>query len=130
MRVVNVGEIGNTYDCPTPNCPGETTDPAKLCIGCESRSTAHRLPLVDAVIRRRLSADPVVHGTLGTQALSPAELEVMRFLADGFRDREIADRRGCSRSTVNTILRRVYNKLGVHNRSLAVAECFRRGLLE
>ena len=53
--------------------------------------------------------------------LSPRESEVLDKLAGGFLYKEIADAMGLSLPTVNTYVRRIYEKLHVHSRSQAIA---------
>lgn len=53
--------------------------------------------------------------------LSKRESEVLALLAQGYLYKEIADRIGISRPTVNTYIRRIYEKLHVHSRAQAVA---------
>ncbi len=53
--------------------------------------------------------------------LSPREQEVLDLLARGYLYKEIADAIGISLPTVNTYIRRIYEKLHVHSRSQAVA---------
>ncbi len=54
-------------------------------------------------------------------SLSPREAEVLRMLADGLSDRDIAAALFIGERTVNTHVARIYTKLGVHNRAGAVA---------
>ena len=53
--------------------------------------------------------------------LSPREKEVLQLLARGYLYKEIADALGLSVPTVNTYIRRIYEKLHVRSRSQAVA---------
>lgn len=53
--------------------------------------------------------------------LSKRENEVLVLLAQGYLYKEIADQLGISFQTVNTYIRRIYEKLHVHSRSQAVA---------
>jgi DNA-binding NarL/FixJ family response regulator len=53
--------------------------------------------------------------------LSKRENEVLALLAQGYLYKEIADLLGISIQTVNTYIRRIYEKLQVHSRSQAVA---------
>jgi DNA-binding CsgD family transcriptional regulator len=53
--------------------------------------------------------------------LSKRENEVLALLAQGYLYKEIADRLGIGRETVNTYIRRIYEKLHVHSRAQAVA---------
>ena len=53
--------------------------------------------------------------------LSKRENEVLALLAQGYLYKEIADSMGISLQTVNTYIRRIYEKLHVHSRGQAVA---------
>ena len=55
------------------------------------------------------------------QPLSKREQEVLTLLAQGYLYKEIADTMGIGYQTVNTYIRRIYEKLHVHSRSQAVA---------
>ena len=55
-------------------------------------------------------------------ALSPREREVLELLARGFLYKEIADSLTISLPTVNTYIRRIYEKLHVHSRAQAIAK--------
>ena len=57
-----------------------------------------------------------------TEGLSPREREVLELLARGYFYKEITEALGISMSTVNTHVRRVYEKLHVHSRAQAVAK--------
>jgi DNA-binding NarL/FixJ family response regulator len=54
-------------------------------------------------------------------ALTPREHEVLRLLAQGKTDREIADALVVSRRTVNAHVANILSQLGVHARDEAVA---------
>ena len=56
-----------------------------------------------------------------TTELSTRESEVLQLLSQGFLYKEIADSLGISLPTVNTYIRRIYEKLHVRSRSQAVA---------
>ena len=57
-----------------------------------------------------------------TDDLSPREREVLELLARGYLYKEIAERLNISVPTVNTYVRRVYEKLHVRSRAQAVAK--------
>lgn len=59
---------------------------------------------------------------LETEGLSPREREVLELLARGYFYKEITEALGISMSTVNTHVRRIYEKLHVHSRAQAVAK--------
>jgi len=56
------------------------------------------------------------------EGLSPREQEVLELLARGYLYKEIADRLNISVPTVNTYVRRIYEKLHVRSRGQAVAK--------
>lgn len=61
--------------------------------------------------------------------LSDQELEVLRLIAAGATNREIADRLYWSEVTVKRKVQDILAKMGVANRSQAVAEAVKRGLI-
>ena len=65
-----------------------------------------------------LAAAPTVRavGANGIDLLSKRELEVVRCLAEGLTNREIATRLGLSQHTIKNYLFRVFDKLGVSSR--------------
>lgn len=62
-------------------------------------------------------------------ALSERELEVLRHIAEGRTDREIAERLFLSLYTVKVHARNIYGKLGVNKRTQAVARARELGML-
>ena len=63
------------------------------------------------------------------EELSRRELDVLRLVADGSPNREVARKLFISEATVKTHLLHLYEKLGVRDRASAVAEAYRRQLL-
>ena len=61
--------------------------------------------------------------------LSPRELEVLRLVAAGATNREVARQLFVSEATVKTHLLHLYDKLGVRDRASAVATAYQRKLL-
>ena len=55
------------------------------------------------------------------EALTPREKDVLALLADGYRNREIADRLAISRATVKAHLTQIFQKLGVNGRAQLAA---------
>jgi two-component system nitrate/nitrite response regulator NarL len=62
--------------------------------------------------------------------VSPREGEVLRLIADGRTNPEIAAALFISASTVKTHVKSLCDKLGVSDRSAAVAEAMRRRIIE
>jgi DNA-binding NarL/FixJ family response regulator len=65
----------------------------------------------------------------GGPGLSKRELEVLRHVAEGASNREVARRLFISEASIKTHLLHIYDKLGVRDRAAAVGEAYRRGLL-
>ncbi len=82
--------------------------------------------LGDAGVRAARLASPAMgEGLRGTPSLrrqrfSPRESEIVRLIALGLEDKEIANRLGISRRTVRTHLERLFEDLDVHSRAAAV----------
>jgi len=69
-------------------------------------------------------------GGNGTVALSIRELEVLRLVAGGARNSEIADQLYISDATVKSHLHNIMDKMRVKNRAQAVALAISSGMLE
>ncbi len=63
-------------------------------------------------------------------ALTPRETEILQLIAKGLSNRAAAEALGLSRATIRTHLEHIYAKLDVSNRTEAVTEAIRRGLIE
>jgi DNA-binding NarL/FixJ family response regulator len=90
--------------------------------------------LAPAITRRlverfahRDSATAAVHRDIA--ALTPRELEVMRLLARGLSNSELADRLRLSEATVKTHVSRILAKLGLRDRAQVVVVAYETGLV-
>lgn len=91
---------------------------------------AGRSPISSSIARilvRRMSAPAPV---LSTPDLTPRESEILRGIAKGFTYIELAEWLGISRHTVPVHIKNIYRKLAANNRSEAVYEASKRGLLK
>ncbi|WP_133491439.1 response regulator transcription factor [Alcanivorax sp. 24] len=61
--------------------------------------------------------------------LTPREMDILRGIAKGFTYTELAEWLGISRQTVPVHIKNIYRKLAANNRSEAVYEASKRGLL-
>lgn len=60
--------------------------------------------------------------------LTRREVEVLRLISEGRRDREIAGRLSVGEATVKTHIDNIFSKAGLRDRAQAVSYGFRRGL--
>lgn len=67
---------------------------------------------------------------LGDEDLTPRELDVLRLIRDGFRNKQIADQLSIAEGTVNFHIKNLVDKLGANDRAHALTIAFRRGLLQ
>jgi DNA-binding NarL/FixJ family response regulator len=67
---------------------------------------------------------------LSDEALTPREVEVLRQVADGNRNRDIAEHLFISEETVKVHVKHVMEKLGASDRTEAVAIAIRRGIIQ
>jgi DNA-binding NarL/FixJ family response regulator len=80
-------------------------------------------PMSSSIARRVVSSfAKVPTPAAGIEVLSPREQSVLSLLTKGYLYKEIAEQLGISVPTVNTYIRRIYEKLQVHSRSQAIAK--------
>ncbi|MFD7431757.1 response regulator [Streptomyces sp. NPDC059818] len=106
--------------------------PAQLLHGIRTVETGSAL--LDPEVTRRLVGRYAarirpVDGTAHDIPLTPRELEVLRLIADGFSNSEIAVTLLISHETVKTFVSRILSKLGLRDRVQAVVYAYRQGLV-
>jgi DNA-binding NarL/FixJ family response regulator len=91
----------------------------------------------DTADQRERTQGPCTEGGAGkggirppAPALTPRELDVLRALAVGLQNKEIAARLGMSERTVKFHVGSIFRKLGAGNRTEAVTLAMQRGLVE
>jgi DNA-binding NarL/FixJ family response regulator len=67
---------------------------------------------------------------LGDEDLTARELDVLRLIRDGYRNKQIADQLSISENTVNFHIKNLVDKLQANDRTHAVTIALRRGLLQ
>jgi DNA-binding NarL/FixJ family response regulator len=67
---------------------------------------------------------------MGDDDLTTRELEVLRLIRDGYRNKQIADQLAIAETTVNFHIKNLVDKLRANDRTHAVTIAVRRGLLQ
>jgi DNA-binding NarL/FixJ family response regulator len=92
------------------------------------------LALIRSVHSGRRQVPPEVASRLaehlGEENLTTRELEVLRLIRDGHRNKQIADELAISETTVNFHIKNIVGKLGANDRTHAVTIAVRRGMLQ
>ncbi|MET7594355.1 response regulator [Streptomyces sp. NPDC004082] len=83
--------------------------------------------LIERFAHREEAPTPGVHSDLSE--LTPRELEVLRLLATGLSNAELAERLFLSPTTVKTHVGRILSKLGLRDRVQAVVLAYETGLI-
>lgn len=97
----------------------EVVAAARSAVGAPSSFRANDLA---AAMRRRLQAPAL--------ALTPRENDILQLLGEGLSVAQVAARLYISASTAKTHMSKLYDKLGAANRTQAVMEAVRLGLLD
>ncbi len=78
---------------------------------------------------RRLSESPLKRGQRVLDLLTEKELEIVRYVATGMSNKEIADKLSYSEKTVKNYLSTIFQKLNIRDRTQAAILALRQGLL-
>jgi DNA-binding NarL/FixJ family response regulator len=94
-----------------------------------ARIVAHAVAAPRSFVAPGLTGSLLRRGAAAATRLTARELAVLRLVADGLGTSDIAGRLYLGESTVKTHLNRIFRKLGVANRTQALAEANKLGLL-
>ena len=109
---------------------------AGACAFITKRIDPHDLPAalrqaLDQTVFQPFRPNPLVdNGGSPPPALTERELAVLRAVAEGMSNKEIAARMAYAEQTVKLDLTHVYRKLGVSSRTEAMAVAYRKGLID
>ncbi len=95
--------------------------------GLEELAAAYARPMAEKP--GSVSPHPAAQGQPLVEPLSEREIEVLRLIADGLSNAEIAARLVIAQGTVKRHINNIYGKLGVQSRTQAVARSRELGLL-
>ncbi len=95
-----------------------------ICEPLEARPTLDRVASLRDQIDKRSKKSPSYPA-----GLSPREVEVLRLVAEGLTDAEIAEKLFISRRTVTSHLTSVYNKIGIGSRAAASVWAKEQGVI-
>jgi two-component system, NarL family, nitrate/nitrite response regulator NarL len=125
------GEGRSVYEALAAGGHGYLTKLASAESICEAiLSVAHGQGVIDTSVTRDLIRQIQVRARDLSPLLSPREIEILSLVADGDTTAQAAAKLHLSSATIKSHLQNVYGKLGVADRSAAVAEAIRRGLLQ
>jgi DNA-binding CsgD family transcriptional regulator len=118
---------------------GETVKPFEMTVTVPGGANCS-LRISTTVVRREKWADLIVHtfepvqGGAGVAAaeppLTPRQRDVLRLIALGLQNKEIAAKLGLSLATVRNHVHAILDTLGLHSKLEAVALAFRSGWVE
>jgi len=94
-----------------------------------ARIVAHAVAAPRSFVAPGLTGSLLRRGAAAATRLTARELAILRLVADGLGTSDIAGRLYLGESTVKTHLNRIFRKLGVANRTQALAEANKLGLL-
>ena len=82
--------------------------------------------------KKRIPSEIAAHLAehLGEEDLTPREIDVLRHVAGGNRNWEIAEKLFISEETVKVHIKHIMDKLAAHDRTQAVAIALRRGIIQ
>jgi DNA-binding NarL/FixJ family response regulator len=104
----------------------------KSADGEEVLDTVRMVAHGHAVLDRRAWNAQAEQGHSGAEqfGLTAREMDVLRLLGKGYRNREIAESLGLSPTTVKTHIARIFKRLEVSDRTEAVVKVLRLGIIE
>ena len=107
-----------------------TKDAGRVEIGAALKSTAAGHATFDPEVSRRLVAAMTPTAPAATDGLTSRETEVLKLIAKGLSNSEIAELLFIGETTVKTHINNTFAKIGARHRAEAVRYAYRNGLAE
>jgi HD-GYP domain-containing protein (c-di-GMP phosphodiesterase class II) len=126
-RILAAADVYHAVTEPRPHRPAHTADDAAAELRAEVRAGRLDADAVAAILAA--AGHRVGRRREGPAGLTPREIEVLRLLARGLSNKQIAERLVISRKTASTHLEHIYSKLGVRSRAAAGMFAVQHGLL-
>ena len=127
------GTSGTSGTAGTAGSPGDPVEPLDPVDPDEAQPEPEQPEQPEQVQQGEAAADaaaaPAPPATVAPAGLTPHEAEVLRLLAEGRSDREIAAALFISPKTAGVHVSHLLGKLGVPSRAAAVAHAHRHGLV-
>jgi DNA-binding NarL/FixJ family response regulator len=105
-----------------------TKDAGRTEIGAALRSTAAGQSTFDPEVTKRLVAGLTPAAPAGNDGLTARETEVLRLIARGLSNPEIAEQLFISEATVKTHINNTFAKIGARHRAEAVRYAYTKGI--
>jgi HD-GYP domain-containing protein (c-di-GMP phosphodiesterase class II) len=126
-RILAAADVYHAATEPRPHRPPRSPGEAAAELRAEVRAGRLDGDAADAVLA--VAGHPVGLRRTGPAGLTPREVEVLRLLARGLSNKEIATRLVISRKTAASHIEHIYAKLGVSSRAAAGLFAVQHGLL-
>ncbi len=127
-RILAAADSYCTWREPRPHRSAGTASEVAEKLRSEVRAARLDAEAVDAVLRA--AGERVAIRKDWPLQLTTREVQVLRLIAGGFSNREIADELVISRKTVGNHVEHIYSKIGVSNRAMASLFASRHGLAD
>ena len=126
-RVLGAADAYQAMREPRPYRPARSADEAAAELRADARAGLLDADAVEAVLGA--AGHRVLHRREGPAGLTPREVEVLRLVARGLSNKQIAERLVISPKTVGNHVEHIYTKIDASNRAAAGLFATQHGLL-
>ena len=126
-RILGAADAYQAMREPRPHRPQRTADEAAVQLRAEVKAGRLEAEAVDAVLSA--AGHRVTRRREGPAGLTPREVEVLRLLAQGLTNKEIAERLVISPKTAGNHIEHIYAKIDASSRATASLFAMQHGLL-